>query len=327
MGLRHIEAVKALEWELVGLQDINHQALQKAKSEHHLHDSQLFFDVAGLMNTVHPECVIVSTTGPSHCDYTCAAAVAGARYVLCEKPMAISLAQCDHMIETCRRNSTRLAVNHQRRFMQAYVKAKEIVNSDSFGSLSSVTVISGNFGLAMNGIHFFELFSYLTGERPQFVTSWFSDEIVPNPRGLEFIDRGGSIRIDTPRGKRFYLEAGPDQGHGVLCVLSGRYGRVIYDDLAGTMFLDLRQDEYRDLPTTRYGMPNSTSELRFSREDPVTATVAVLKALIAESNYPTGEDGRDAVAILVAAHVSNENGHVAISLDEHLPRARSFSWA
>ncbi len=43
--------------------------------------------------------------------------------------------------------------------------------------------------------------------------------------------------------------------------------------------------------------------------------------------YDPGEDGRAAIAVLVAAHVSNERGHAAVRIDGSLPSARTFPWA
>ena len=86
------------------------------------------------------------------------------------------------------------------RFMEQYTKAKEIVEDASFGGLASATVVAGNFGIAMNGSHYFEMFRYLADEMPAKVAAWFSSETVANPRGAQFEDRAGSVRITTGEG-------------------------------------------------------------------------------------------------------------------------------
>ena len=264
----------------------------------------------------------------SHCAYTSLAAEAGARYILCEKPMGVSLAECDRMMEVCSRHGTRLAVNHQMRFMEQYTASKRIVQSEAFGGLSSVTVVAGNFGMANNGSHYFEMFRYMTDEPPIEATAWFSTETVPNPRGPQFEDRAGAVRLTTVSGKRFYMEIGADQGHGMKVVYSGPYGQLVVDELAGTMYLAVRGDRYRDMPSTRYGMPSVESVQKISPADSVGPTRAVLEALLDDDDPPTGEDGRMAVAALVAAYVSDENGHIPVSLgDSALPLDRVFPWA
>jgi hypothetical protein len=56
-------------------------------------------------------------------------------------------------------------------------------------------------------------------------------------------------------------------------------------------------------------------------------TRAVLDALLNDKDAPTGEDGRLAVAVLVAAHVSDETGNIPVSIgSSELPLDRLFPW-
>jgi predicted dehydrogenase len=213
------------------------------------------------------------------------------------------------------------------RFMDQYVQVKRVAESAEFGGLVSATVATGNFGMAMNGTHYFEMFRYLTDEPAVEVTAWFDDLVVPNPRGPQFEDRAGSVRLTTESGKRFYLDAGADQGHGLRALYAGRNGQIFVDELAGRAELVVRRAEHRDLPTTRYGMPFEESSIPIRPADAVAPTSAVLSALRAGENYPSGEDGRLAVATLVAAYLSNEDDHRAVRLDCNLPRERMFPWA
>jgi predicted dehydrogenase len=214
------------------------------------------------------------------------------------------------------------------RFMEQYTEPKRIVESEAFGGLSSVTVVAGNFGIAMNGTHYFEMFRFMTGEAPLAVTAWFSPNRLPNPRGPQFEDRAGAVRLRTASGKRFYMEVGADQGHGVKVVYAGPFGQIAVDELGGTMTVSVRQEGARDLPTTRYGMPAVETTHRMAPADAVTPSCSVLDALLRGSDIPSGEDGRLAVAVLVAAHVSDESGHIEVRVDDsNLPLERTFPWA
>ena len=327
MGRRHVQVVRELGLELVGLCDAKPDSLEAAAREERLSSASLYTDVARLLEERRPECVVVATTAPSHADFTCRAAEAGARFVLCEKPMAISLAECDRMRGVCRDRGTRLAINHQMRFMEQYTAPKALLDSEAFGGLRSVVVAAGNFGMAMNGTHYFEMFRFMTGEPPATVAAWFSPGAVPNPRGAQFEDRAGSVRMETASGKRFYMDVTDDQGHGVKVTYSARHGQITVDELAGVMVVDVRQAEHRPLPTTRYGMPSARTERRIRPADAVAPTRAVLEALLRGSGYPSGEDGRLAVAALVAAYVSNETGHTPVAIGDALPAVRVFPWA
>jgi predicted dehydrogenase len=328
MGRRHIQVVKDMGLELVGICDINPEALALAEKEQgvpsRLHHTNAF----SLLEEKRPECVIIATTAPKHCEYTCLSAKFGAKYILCEKPMAISLAECDQMLDACNRYGTRLAINHPRRFMEQFIESKKIIDSKAFGGLTSITIVAGNIGLSMNGTHYIEMFHFMTEEASLEVFAWFSSERIPNPRGEQFEDRAGSLRIATASGKRFYMEASADQGYGSQIIFSGRFGQIIIDELAGTLTLTSREEKYRDLPTTRYGMPAVRSIKTTKPVDATALARATLESLCNETNPPNGEDGRLVVAALVAAYVSDEDNHRPVTIAETVQfRTRTFPWA
>ncbi len=205
---------------------------------------------------------------------------------------------------------------------------RTLIESPAMGGLASVTVVAGNFGLAMNGSHYFEMFRYLTGELPDSVAAWFSGESVANPRGPQFQDRAGCVRLTTASGKRFSLDCSADQGHGLQVTYACRHGRITVDEITGAMTWCHRKEEHRAMATTRYGMPWDEGQRLIAPADSVAPTHAVLKALIEGSDYPTGEQGRLAVSVLVAAYLSNEQGHATVELasaEKHTPR--EFPWA
>ena len=328
MGRRHVQVIQELGLSLVGICDQNSDALKICQQENNISSDRCYISVEKMLKETHPDCVIVATTSPMHCEYTCLAAEYGTQYILCEKPMAISLAQCNQMITVCKQYGAFLAINHQMRFMEQYTEPKKIINSEAFGGLSSVTVVGGNFGMAMNGTHYFEMFRYMTDESPSEITAWFSDEKVPNPRGPQFEDRAGSVRITTAKGKRFFMDISADQGHGIKVIYTGRYGQIVVDELKGEMYLSVRKEEERNLPTTRYGCTSLDTVRKILPTEATTPTKSVLDALIHEANYPTGEDGSLAVAILVAAYCSHEQGHKPVIIDEeNLPVTQEFPWA
>jgi hypothetical protein len=136
------------------------------------------------------------------------------------------------------------------------------------------------------------------------------------------------VRVTTKAGKRLYLEIGPDQGHGLRVVYGGKYGVMVADEIAGSVALSVREADDRARPTTQYATRAINREFTVAPVEAVAPSRAVLEALVSGGDVPTGEHGRMAVAALVAAHVSHENGHAAISLaDASLPIARTFPYA
>ena len=86
-----------------------------------------------------PEVDMVDICCPTilHRDITVAAAKAG-KHVLCEKPMALSVEQCDQMIAACRAAGRRLMVAQVVRFWPEYMYVKQAVESTRFGPLRAL---------------------------------------------------------------------------------------------------------------------------------------------------------------------------------------------
>lgn len=327
MGRRHIQSIRMINMELVATYDQSKESLNLAKEEHELKDEQICHSLDQFYSKGALDCVIVATTADSHCKYVCDAAARNIRYILVEKPLATSLNDCEIMINTCKQYGSLLSVNHQMRFMEQYKKPKNLMNSARFGGLTSMTVIGGNFGLAMNGTHYIEAFRYLTDEIPIEVTAWFYGGALVNPRGDQFEDRAGSMRIITEGGARLYIDVGPDQGHGIRVIYGGRYGQITVDELSGDMIMNHRKDEYRNLPSSRYGMPAEISNLMIPAAEVVESTAHTLDALLHDRFRVTPEEGMMAIKVLVAAYESAENGSQPVRLTGRLNEHRTFPWA
>ncbi len=176
MGRRHIKNAADLGLSIAGVCDLSDESLAAAGKECGIRPDQQFRDAQDFLSRQRPECVIISTTAPSHCALTELAAECGARYILCEKPMAVSLDECDAMVRTAEARGVKLAIDHQMRFMETVRTIHKIAHSEEFGGLTSVTLVTGNIGLSMNGTHYFDLFRWLTGEIPETVSAWFSEQ-------------------------------------------------------------------------------------------------------------------------------------------------------
>ena len=78
------------------------------------------------------DAVYVATPVHLHAEQTIAAADAG-KHVLCEKPMALNVADCDEMIAACRSNNVKLGVAYYRHFYPVVRRVKELVDSRELG--------------------------------------------------------------------------------------------------------------------------------------------------------------------------------------------------
>jgi predicted dehydrogenase len=81
------------------------------------------------------DAVYVATPVYLHASQTIAAAEAG-KHVLCEKPMAMSMKECDEMIAACGANNVKLGLAYYRRFYPNVIRTNEIIGSGEIGKVS-----------------------------------------------------------------------------------------------------------------------------------------------------------------------------------------------
>jgi predicted dehydrogenase len=76
--------------------------------------------------------VYIATPVHLHAEQTIAAAEAG-KHVLCEKPMALNVKECERMIAACRNHHVKLGVAYYRRFYPVVARIKDIIRSGEIG--------------------------------------------------------------------------------------------------------------------------------------------------------------------------------------------------
>jgi len=80
------------------------------------------------------DAVVVVTPTAYHKDIVVAAADAG-KHIFCEKPMAMTVAECDEMITAAEKNNVVLQIGFMRRFDQSFVYAKEQIKQGAIGDV------------------------------------------------------------------------------------------------------------------------------------------------------------------------------------------------
>lgn len=80
------------------------------------------------------EAVYIATPVHLHAEQTIAAAEAG-KHVLCEKPMALNVNECDRMIAACAANGVKLSLAYYRHFYPVIARVKELLTAGAIGKL------------------------------------------------------------------------------------------------------------------------------------------------------------------------------------------------
>ena len=92
-----------------------------------------YADWRELLTDKEIDAVYIATPVNLHVDQTIAAAEAG-KHVLCEKPMALNVAECDRMLAACQQNNVTLGIAYYRHFYPVVRRMKEIIDSGEIGA-------------------------------------------------------------------------------------------------------------------------------------------------------------------------------------------------
>ncbi len=100
-----------------------------------LHLSKIYTSGERMIESpIHLDVVVVTSHAPNHYRDVMLALGKGC-HVVCEKPMATSLADCDVMVEAAKRKGVVLAIHHQSIFSRAFREAKRQIESGEIGRL------------------------------------------------------------------------------------------------------------------------------------------------------------------------------------------------
>lgn len=159
--------------EVVGVCDIRQEALDEFRKNWHdvWPNLRCYTDYRQMLEELRPELVSVATPDHLHADITVAAAELGAKAILCEKPIATSLADADRMIAAAEQHNVLLSIEHTRRWSPIYHTARELIRSGELGPLR--TIVAQMYGprsmLFRNGTHLIDLISFFAESDPQWV--------------------------------------------------------------------------------------------------------------------------------------------------------------
>jgi predicted dehydrogenase len=78
------------------------------------------------------DAVYIALPNSMHAEYTIRAARAGV-HVLCEKPMAVTVEECEQMVDACRENGVKLMIAYRLHFEEINLKAVDLVRRGRIG--------------------------------------------------------------------------------------------------------------------------------------------------------------------------------------------------
>ena len=167
-----------------------------------------FTDYHAVLARPDIDAVVIASPEFFHPDQVAAAAASG-KHVLCEKPMARTLAEADRMIAACAQAGVHLLIGHSRRFTRRYMEVRDAIDRGDIGAVrlfrenerrsranpqvwwvpghwTGDPAISGGAPM-MNAIHEADLMRWFIGAEPETVTAETGVTIEGNVGVIDFI--------------------------------------------------------------------------------------------------------------------------------------------
>jgi predicted dehydrogenase len=118
--------------ELTALVSDDAEKLKKLGRKYRVERLHHYDEYDDLLASGEVDAVYLGLPNHLHHDYTLRSARAGI-HVLCEKPMAVTVEECEDMINACQASDVKLMIAYRLHFEEANLKAIEIVNSGQIG--------------------------------------------------------------------------------------------------------------------------------------------------------------------------------------------------
>ncbi len=183
--VRHIpEYAENLYAELAGFYDLNTQRAAELAAQY---GGKAYESAEAMLADPAIDAVSVCVANHAHAPITIAALKAG-KHVLCEKPMATTLEECEEMVKTAHEAGKFLMIGHNQRLAKAHAVAKELIDQGMIGRIITFRTTFGHGGpetwsvdpgkntwffdknkaamgaMADLGIHKTDLIQFLTGQ-------------------------------------------------------------------------------------------------------------------------------------------------------------------
>jgi len=317
------------EIQITGIADIVVDRANALASEHGLTS---FNEYKQLIDETKPEFVVVSTPHPSHEEITVYAAERGI-HVLCEKPIAHTVAAADRMIAACRKAGVLLGIDFSQRPTPVYQKAHDIIANGDLGEIYRVNFIASGWyrtqsyydsggwrgtwegeggGVIMNQApHHLDLYCWLAG-LPQSVKATALTRIheIEVENTVAALLTHSKERVDS-----FYTTTAEWPGRTEITI-AGQKGRMVISDRNTIRVYRLEKTVSEELLTSPHGSKPAGDwedvEVAPTVRDQV-GHIAMLRRFAdtvreegpEEHLYATGEDGRRALELANAMLLSS----------------------
>lgn len=132
---KHMPALSRIkEVQMVAFCDIIEERAQKAAGQFGVEGAAVYNDYREMLEKEKPDVVHICTPNKSHADIAVAALEAGC-HVMCEKPMAKTVADAQRMVDAAKRTGKKLTIGYQNRFRTDSIYLHEACRRGDLGDI------------------------------------------------------------------------------------------------------------------------------------------------------------------------------------------------
>jgi predicted dehydrogenase len=140
---RHIpEYLENVDANIVGYYDLNHA---RAEAISKTYGGTAFESIEDLLADLSIDAVSVCTANHTHAAITIQALQAG-KHVLCEKPMATTLEDCQAMVDAAQKAGKVLVIGQNQRLTKTHIKARQLIRDGEIGEIIGFRTTFGHGG-------------------------------------------------------------------------------------------------------------------------------------------------------------------------------------
>lgn len=272
---------------------------------------------AQCLNHPQVEAVYIATSNGTHAEFALQAAAAR-KHVLCEKPMATSVAECQQMIDACRANHVRLMIAYRKYFEPSALDLKMLVES---GKLGRLKIIHSNFSIYMRpeggrptwhfdkgmsgggalpdvGVYCVNTACWVTGKKPVEAAAY---QWTVDPQVFKEVDENIAFRLNFPDGlimqgtaswggaKQSFLTIVGERGWATLDP-AYQYDdeRRLYGRIGGRWF----EKKYKIMNELALELDAFAECVRSNREPGPSGTEGLRDVAVMEAIYQSAREGR-----------------------------------
>ena len=299
-------------WNVTGIVTGSPEKIPAWKAKWGIKDQNIFSyeNFEQLKNAKDIDVVYICLPNGMHAEYTIKAAKAG-KHVICEKPMATSVAEAEAMIKACNDNNVKLAIGYRCHFEPFNKEAMRLAETEAFGHINFIESsfgfrigdptqwrldgkLSGGGPLMDVGIYSVNAARYITRQEPVSVSANFGP--ITDPERFGEVEESLSWHIEFPD-KTLFVGATSYKTNMERLRMSGPKGWL---EMSPAFSYGPLKGQTSNGPMTQPIVHHQTVQMNemgklFQKSEPLPAHIS-------------GEEGLKDMKVLMAIYESARNG-------------------